>query len=118
MNFNTHRHSFDLTLLFDEPTVDETLRNKFLGFTSDQKTMEAQSITIPLKNLIAPQSGFHGALCGVYQHVLDTYISVLSSISSHILHAIFYEVIEPILLKIRDSIPKKENPSQKETETD
>jgi hypothetical protein len=35
MNFNTHRHSFDLTLLFDEPTVDETLRKKFLGFTSD-----------------------------------------------------------------------------------
>jgi hypothetical protein len=37
----------------------------------------------------------------VYQHLLDTYISVLSSISSHILHGIFYEVIEPILLRIR-----------------
>lgn len=48
--------------------------------------------------------------------MLDTYISVLSSISSHILHAIFYEVIEPILLKIRDTIPKKENESPKETD--
>ena len=28
-----------------------------------------------------------------YNHVLDTYISVLSSISSHILHQLFYEVI-------------------------
>ena len=33
--------------------------------------------------------------------MLDTYISVLSSISSHILHGIFYEVIEPMLLKIK-----------------
>jgi hypothetical protein len=63
---------------------------------------------------VEPQSGFHGALCSVYQHVLDTYISVLSSISSHILHAIFYEVIEPILLKIRDSIASKESQSEPE----
>ena len=30
--------------------------------------------------------------------MLDTVISVLSSVSSHILHAIFYDVIEPTLL--------------------
>jgi len=29
--------------------------------------------------------------------VLDTYISVLSSISSHILHQLFYEVIIPTI---------------------
>ena len=46
-----------------------------------------------------PQSGFKRALTSVYQHVLDTVISVLSSDSSHILHAIFYDVIEPTLMK-------------------
>ena len=46
-----------------------------------------------------PQSGFKRALTSVYQHVLDTVISVLSSVSSHILHAIFYDVIEPTLMK-------------------
>ena len=30
--------------------------------------------------------------------MLDTYISVLSSVSSHILHAIFYDVIEQSLV--------------------
>jgi hypothetical protein len=34
----------------------------------------------------------------IYNHVLDTFISVLSSVSSHILHSIFYDVIEPTLL--------------------
>lgn len=33
----------------------------------------------------------------MYNHVLETYISVLSSISSHILHQLFYEVIVPTL---------------------
>jgi len=33
----------------------------------------------------------------VHSHVLETYISVLSSISSHILHRIFYDVIEDAL---------------------
>ena len=46
-----------------------------------------------------PISGFKKALTSVYQHVLDTVVSVLSSVSSHILHAIFYDVIEPTLLQ-------------------
>jgi len=46
-----------------------------------------------------PTSGFKKALLNIYQHVLDTFISVLSSVSSHILHNIFYEVIEPTLLQ-------------------
>jgi hypothetical protein len=46
-----------------------------------------------------PTSGFKRALLNIYQHVLDTFISVLSSVSSHILHNIFYEVIEPTFLK-------------------
>lgn len=33
----------------------------------------------------------------IYNHVLETYISVLSSVSSHILHSIFYDVIESTL---------------------
>lgn len=41
--------------------------------------------------------------------MLDTFISVLSSISSHILHSIFYEVIVPVLsnkIKITQKIPE------------
>lgn len=44
-----------------------------------------------------PTSGFNTALQNVHTHVLETYISVLSSISSHILHRIFYDVIEDSL---------------------
>ena len=44
-----------------------------------------------------PTSGFNTALQNVHSHVLETYISVLSSISSHILHRIFYDVIEDAL---------------------
>jgi len=44
-------------------------------------------------NIKEPNSGFSLALKNAYTHVLDTYISVLSSISSHILHQLFYEVI-------------------------
>lgn len=44
-----------------------------------------------------PVSGFSTALHNVHTHVLETFISVLSSISSHILHRIFYDVIEDAL---------------------
>ena len=44
-----------------------------------------------------PSSGFNTAIQNVHSHVLETYISVLSSISSHILHRIFYDVIEDAL---------------------
>jgi hypothetical protein len=37
-------------------------------------------------------------MVNIYNNVLDTFISVLSSVSSHILHSIFYDVIEPVLL--------------------
>lgn len=40
-----------------------------------------------------PASGFNQALKNSYNHCLETYISVLSSISSHILHSLFYDVI-------------------------
>jgi hypothetical protein len=45
-----------------------------------------------------PQSGSKRAIINIYNHVLDTFISVLSSVSSHILHAIFYDVIESTLV--------------------
>lgn len=44
-----------------------------------------------------PNSGFEKTLQGLFSSLLETYISVLSSISSHILHQIFYEVIVPVL---------------------
>ena len=48
-------------------------------------------------SMVEPSSGFNTALQSVHSHVLETYISVLSSISSHILHRIFYDVIEDAL---------------------
>lgn len=48
-------------------------------------------------NIKEPNSGFESALKNSFNHVLDTYISVLSSISSHILHQLFYEIIIPVL---------------------
>ena len=44
-----------------------------------------------------PNSGFEKTLMNLLNNLLETYISVLSSISSHILHQIFYEVIVPCL---------------------
>jgi len=45
-----------------------------------------------------PNSGFEKTLMGLFNTLLETYISVLSSISSHILHQIFYECILPCLI--------------------
>jgi hypothetical protein len=45
-----------------------------------------------------PASGFEKTLTILFNSLLETYISVLSSISSHILHQIFYEVIVPSLI--------------------
>jgi hypothetical protein len=50
-----------------------------------------------------PQSGTKRAMVTIYTHVLDTFISVLSSVSSHILHSVFYDVIEPTLMQSQDS---------------
>lgn len=44
-----------------------------------------------------PNSGFEKTHVTLLNNLLETYISVLSSISSHILHQIFYEVIVPCL---------------------
>ena len=44
-----------------------------------------------------PNSGFEKTLANLFNNLLETYVSVLSSISSHILHQIFYEVIVPVL---------------------
>ena len=44
-----------------------------------------------------PNSGALTMFKNLYNHVLDMYISVLSSISSHILHQLFYDVIIPII---------------------
>lgn len=42
-----------------------------------------------------------------YNHTLETYISVLSSISSHILHQLFYEVILTNIVDPKDNETKK-----------
>jgi hypothetical protein len=51
----------------------------------------------PWQSIEEPQSGSRRAMINIYNHVLDTFISVLSSVSSHILHAIFYDVIDNTL---------------------
>ena len=43
-------------------------------------------------------SGSKRALINIYNSVLDTFVSVLSSVSSHILHGIFYNILEKSLL--------------------
>lgn len=68
-------------------------------FNKKQKNTEQEIVESAWIQFDEPQSGFKRALTSVYQHVLDTVISVLSSVSSHILHAIFYDVIEPTLMK-------------------
>ena len=55
---------------------------------------EAKEYATVYQAIKEPTSGFNTALSNIYTHVLDTFISVLSSISSHILHSIFYDVIE------------------------
>ena len=55
---------------------------------------EAKEYATIYDSIKEPQSGFNTALSNIFTHVLDTFISVLSSISSHILHSIFYDVIE------------------------
>lgn len=59
--------------------------------------MPSDQLSTEYKSIKEPNSGFQNALKNVYNHVLETYISVLSSISSHILHQLFYEVIIPTL---------------------
>jgi hypothetical protein len=60
-----------------------------------------------LRSIKEPNSGFITALKNAYNHVLETYVSVLSSISSHILHQLFYEVIIPTLTQAAPSIDVK-----------
>lgn len=64
-----------------------------------QAAMEYDSVLFATtyNSIQEPSSGFNTALQNVHSHVLETYISVLSSISSHILHRIFYDVIEDAL---------------------
>lgn len=60
----------------------------------------------PFTNLKEPASGFLNAMKNAYNHTLETYISVLSSISSHILHQLFYEVILPNIVDGSSLKPK------------
>lgn len=61
---------------------------------------EANLYATKYSEIVEPASGFNLALQNVHSHVLETYISVLSSISSHILHRIFYDVIEDAICAI------------------
>lgn len=58
-----------------------------------------------------PNSGFDKTVMCLFNTLLESYVSVLSSISSHILHQIFYEVILPVLV----SEPFEEDKAKFET---
>ena len=69
---------------------------------------EASLYATKYSEIKEPASGFSTALQNVYSHVLETFISVLSSISSHILHRIFYDVIEDALCSTPEDYAKNE----------
>lgn len=73
-------------LFVDGPLANATLSNC--------KT----AVITPTKSVSEPVSGFKTAIANIYSNVLESFISVLSSVSSHILHSIFYEVIGEFLL--------------------
>jgi len=70
---------------------------EFLFKVKDRKQNKVKENT-KWSHIEEPQSGSKRAMINIYNHVLDTFISVLSSVSSHILHAIFYDVIESTLV--------------------
>lgn len=73
---------------------------EYLFKTKTKKSVPTSSVVPPTQTMSVdePSSGSKRAMINIYNHVLDTFISVLSSVSSHILHSIFYDVIEPTLL--------------------
>lgn len=71
---------------------------EFLFNVKDKEKAKKAVEPTPTINVDEPASGSKRAMINIYNHVLDTFISVLSSVSSHILHSIFYDVIEPTLL--------------------
>lgn len=108
-------NDFDLALLVGESeaitmTVSDYvfqghLKNGLLS-NSQSNIVESQVMAVEPEHsqyaskfaeIKEPSSGFSTALQNVHAHVLETFISVLSSISSHILHRIFYDVIEDAL---------------------
>ena len=80
--------------------------------SESQVAMEPDAILYATRysTIVEPASGFNIALQNVHSHVLETYISVLSSISSHILHRIFYDVIEDALCASPVDINQKPAP--------
>ena len=86
--WNSQTEDFDLKKLFGrEMSIIEYLF-KYKRAPQFNKSQPTQWVEIE-----EPQSGSRRAMINIYNNVLDTYISVLSSVSSHILHAIFYDVI-------------------------
>ena len=65
-----------------------------------QKQIRAKDnlVASKIKLVEEPKSGSERAMVNIYNNVLDTFISVLSSASSQILHSIFYDVVESTIL--------------------
>ena len=77
--------------------LNSSVHNMIPGDSQVAIEVEAVMYATKYSAILEPTSGFNTALQNVHSHVLETYISVLSSISSHILHRIFYDVIEDAL---------------------
>lgn len=87
--WNSQSEEFDLQRLFGK---DLSILEYLFKFKRQTKASPAIQPS-PWLEIEEPQSGSRRAMINIYNNVLDTYISVLSSVSSHILHSIFYDVI-------------------------
>lgn len=91
---------FNMELLFGE-RMDDPGIILFRDGPLRADASHSSTKPIPATKILSsqePSSGFAIAITNIYTHVLDTFISVLSSVSSHILHSIFYDVIGDFLL--------------------
>jgi hypothetical protein len=107
MNYQFNQNSARGSGVTDQVKIDEPRNNQADLFRL--KTFEKMSMIESIFSLSwiesrneptckkDPNSGFEKTLMNLFNNLLETYISVLSSISSHILHQIFYEVIVPCL---------------------
>ena len=79
---------FNKFIKSERKTIIESIYSLFwVPYRDDPKTAPKE-----------PNSDFEKTLMNLFNNMLETYIKFLSSISSHKLHQIFYEVIVPCLI--------------------
>lgn len=74
-------------------------------FKLEKRDSKQNEVVTSFQKIKEPTSGFSSALKSAFNTTLETYMSVLSSISSHILHEIFYLVILPTITSLQPLTP-------------